>query len=145
MSGTNQQVSPIRTNDNVNNNTSLSSLPLLQSSPVVQSLPSLPQQSQLNNLNLASMTQSQPQFSTQPNSNPNHNHISKLTTSINNNLASRTISNNSKQLNMEPLQAECEDPEAGEEPTHQSSVAIWAQARQGGCAIGPRGTSFGYD
>ena len=99
MSGTNQQVSPIRTNNNVNNNTSLSSLPLLQSSPVVQSLPTPQhQQSQLNNLTLASMTQSQtPQFPTQPNPNPNH--ISKLTTSINNNLTSRSISNNSSSPN----------------------------------------------
>ena len=48
-------------------------------------------------------------------------------------------------VNMEPFQAECEDPEAGEEPTHQPSVAILAQAQQGGCPIGPRGTFFGYE
>ena len=29
---------------------------------------------------------------------------------------------------MEPFQAECEDPEAGEEPTHEPFVAILAQA-----------------
>ena len=43
---------------------------------------------------------------------------------------------------MESFQAGCEDPEAGEEPTHQPSVAILAQAQQGGCPIGPRDTFF---
>ena len=38
---------------------------------------------------------------------------------------------------LEYWKAECEDPEAGEEPTHQPSVAILAQAQQGGCPIGP--------
>ena len=40
------------------------------------------------------------------------------------------------------FQDECEVPEAGEEPTHQPSVAILAQAQQGGCPIGPRDTFF---
>ena len=43
------------------------------------------------------------------------------------------------------FQDECEVPEAGEEPTHQPSVAILAQAQQGGCPIGPCGTFFGYE
>ena len=38
-------------------------------------------------------------------------------------------------VNMESFQAECEDPDAGEEPTHQPSVAILAQAQQGGCRL----------
>ena len=40
-------------------------------------------------------------------------------------------------VNVEPFQAECEDPGAGEEPPRQPFVAILAQVQQGGCPIGP--------
>ena len=40
-------------------------------------------------------------------------------------------------VDMEPFQAECEDPGTGEEPAHQPSVGILAQAQQGGCPFGP--------